>query len=368
MTAQKADFLDSDLEPATQELLDFLKAEQDKQEQQETLLKALGEHVGISRRKGSPKTPPKDYPDDPSEYGDPANYNFPTDEARYVKSVGRFNGGQGKEQYSLSERHAVGRRVARLASRFGDQYSYDRSNQQIVNAKEKKTMTEKLSKETLDALKAMRDQVDDKEAFDAIVAKMAGPTDPSQPVTIENPPVKTPGATVMKVEDKPAPATTSGATTSPSDDTTASSTTTTPPPAAKKSEDGDALAALDAKVNKTLEAVGKLADSVAKMATMNKSEDGNDPFGDLSAILTSEASRRMPLEGDDVIKMLESTDPYALQKALRVSYGKHPDDQFAGREAFNDINTKLRKATIDELNMRGFTALNMVHNVAPLPQ
>ena len=215
----------------------------------------------------------------------------------------------------------------------------------------------------------MREQVEDKEAFDQLVSKMAGPTDPSEPVTIENPAVKTPGATVMKAEaPKPAPAATSSATTSPdSDDTTTSSTTTTPPPA-KKSEDGDAIKALDAKINKTLEAVGKLADSVAKMATMNKSEDGTDPIGDLNAILTSEASRRMPLEGDAVIKMLESNDMYALQKALRVSQGTNAGDQFSGREAFNDVNTKLRKSTIDELNMRGFTALNMVHNVAPLPQ
>ena len=92
----------------TKELTDFLKAQQQKDDAQEAKLKALGEHVGISRRKGSPKTPPKDYPTDPSEYGDPSNYNFPVDEARHVQAVGRFNGGQGKEQYSLSERQ-IGR-------------------------------------------------------------------------------------------------------------------------------------------------------------------------------------------------------------------------------------------------------------------
>ena len=347
---------------AIQELTTFLKAEQN---DQETKLKALGERVGISRREGSPLTAPKDYPDDPSEYGDPANYNFPVDQPRHVQAVGRFNGGTGKEQYSLRERHAVGRRIARLASRFGTHHTYDRTNQKIVTEQEK-TMNKTELTALLDSMKSLRDGVEDKEAFDGILAKMSAldiPKDPSTPITIENTPVKTPGATIMKAEDKPAPATASSTT-----DSEPTSTATTPP--APKKEPDDAMKALDAKLNKMAEANTKMAEAIVKLADLTMSKaDAADPINDLNSIITSEMTKRMPLAGDEVIKSLETTDPYAFQKALRAARGKDTEnDPFASREAMNDVNTKLRKATIDELTARGFTALNMAANVMPLPQ
>ena len=218
----------------------------------------------------------------------------------------------------------------------------------------------------LDSMKSIRDGVEDKEAFDKILAKMSAldiPKDPSTPITIENTPVKTPGATIMKAEDKPAPATTSTTT-----DSEPTSTATTP--AAPKKEPDDAMKALDAKLNKMAEANTKMAEAIVKLADLTMSKaDVADPINDLNSIITSEMTKRMPLAGDEVIKSLETTDPYAFQKALRVARGKDTEnDPFASREAMNDVNTKLRKATIDELTARGFTALNMAANVMPLPQ
>jgi len=135
-----------------------------------------------------------------------------------------------------------------------------------------------------------------------------------------------------------------------------------------KAEDGDAIKALSAKVDKTIEAVSKLGDAVAKMADLKKGDMGNDPINDLNAIITNEMSRRMPLEGDEVIKALEANDMYSLQKALHAA-GSDSEDKFSRKNAMNEVFTKMRKATIDELNTRGFTAGNMAEpRFRPLPQ
>ncbi len=183
-----------------QELVEMRKADKEERDGQESKMKSIGEHVGIGRREGSPLTAPKDYPEDPNEYGDPANWNYPVDEARHDKAVGRFNGGEGGEQYSPSERHNLGRRIARLASRFGGKYQYDPKKKQINQQEEVKKMLPKLTAEQLQKLdvaglkahlKAVRDAAADqiskdpeaaKDVMDTMMGHLDALTDPSTPV------------------------------------------------------------------------------------------------------------------------------------------------------------------------------------------
>ena len=118
----------------------FQKAQQDDKDATIAKLKAIGERAGIPRRDGEPLTPPKDYPTDPNEYGDPANWTYPCDESRAGTAVGYFNGGNGAEKYTPSARANCGRRIARLASRFGAKYEYDSSSKKITRKDKKNAM------------------------------------------------------------------------------------------------------------------------------------------------------------------------------------------------------------------------------------
>lgn len=92
---------------------------------------ARGKKVGISRRDGEPLTPPKDYPTEPGEYADPANWGWPCDEKRAATAVGYYNAGKGKDKYGQGEWMTLGRRIARLASRHGTKYQFDPRKKQI---------------------------------------------------------------------------------------------------------------------------------------------------------------------------------------------------------------------------------------------
>lgn len=92
-------------------------------------------------------TPPKGYPEDPDQYGDPVNYAYPVDRQRWRAAIAYFNQTEHKRQGGYTDREwaIIGRRIAELASRVsGNQYVYDPKDQK-VKAKEEKLMSEAIS-------------------------------------------------------------------------------------------------------------------------------------------------------------------------------------------------------------------------------
>lgn len=220
----------------------------------------------------------------------------------------------------------------------------------------------------LDSLKSFRDQVDDKEAFDLMVGKAEQLKDPSTTIDIEHPAVSVPGATTTQLarsspSDEPtakkvaAPPKKSPppSSTSTDDDTTSTTPTSSTPPPVKKAD--DPVAVLTEMQMKTVEALNKLAGLVGE--AMKKSafpaQQANDPLSELNAILGSH-SGKMPLSEDPVIKALEGDDMYSFSRALAAAGGDDDKNKFKKANATNEVFTKLRQATIDELTARGFTA------------
>jgi len=135
--------------------------DRERNEKQELLLKSIGSAVGIHRRDNEPLLAPNGGPNDPDEYGDPANFSFLMDEGNLKKSVTRFNKGLGLEKYSLREANILGRRISRLASRFGEIYKYDPLTKVITAhsvTKENNMADEPNTVKKLD-IGALRDQV-----------------------------------------------------------------------------------------------------------------------------------------------------------------------------------------------------------------
>lgn len=90
-------------------------------------LRERGARIGISRRPGEPVTNPPGYSNNPSLYGDPANWCWPCDtDERCLASVEGYNSGQGRDNYTPREWSALGRRVTNAASeRFECLFSFD---------------------------------------------------------------------------------------------------------------------------------------------------------------------------------------------------------------------------------------------------
>src|SRR5271157_2076311 len=94
----------------------------------------------IQEKEGAPKSPPKGYPTDPAQYGDPKNFKYPIDKKHINSAVGYFNhdGMQKKGGYSDTEWATIGRRIAAAANKLiGPGHSY--SDGKIVT-KEAKSM------------------------------------------------------------------------------------------------------------------------------------------------------------------------------------------------------------------------------------
>lgn len=127
------------------------KASADEKAATETKLKALGSRIGIARRDGEPLTPPKGYPTDPNEYGDPANYGYPCDtEARCNSAVSRFNGGAGKSSYSAKEWNILGRRIAQKSgTQVGAKYQYSPKDKQVTRIEASKSMPVPVKKDAM---------------------------------------------------------------------------------------------------------------------------------------------------------------------------------------------------------------------------
>lgn len=133
---------------APQPVMEIGKAAPVEPDEDEKKLIALGQRVGIARRDGSPKTPPKGYPTDQNQYGDPANYAFPVDKGRAITAIAYYNAGGDKlKAYNPRERAVLGRRIARLAeAALGVKYKFDPKAKQIEHAeKEPKKMDKNMS-------------------------------------------------------------------------------------------------------------------------------------------------------------------------------------------------------------------------------
>lgn len=89
---------------------------------------ARAKKYGISFKEGKGHlTPPKDYPDNPDQYGDPVNYAYPIDEAHIKPAVSYFNHEGQREAggYTPEEWAVIGKRIAAAASRLlGGKYEY----------------------------------------------------------------------------------------------------------------------------------------------------------------------------------------------------------------------------------------------------
>ena len=377
---------------------EIYKAEKADKEAQESKLKALGERIGISRRNGSPITAPKDYPDDPNEYGDPANWAYPVDSKRVSVAVGRFNGDLGAEQYSPRSRHVLGRRIARLASRFGTKYKYDPGSKKIVTEKEGKPMTDTITKLDLPGvlaqLKAARDTAADiiskdpeaaKDAMSALMGHLDGVIEGSA-INPANPkvPAHDPG---HQMAAKVAATTTPDSETSETDE---SSTSTTTPPAkpakpaekaefppkkkveesttstgaassstpdvsaapAKKVDDADSVKAILADQAQKIEAqakqIEKANDALSKATTLlEKYNKADSPIGDLAALVGGKSNSALR---DPIVEALMEGGPYAMIKALKAAGG---DDEIAGGLAFANVNNAIRRATYESLEAGG---------------
>lgn len=377
------------------------KAAQDEKDKQEKKLKALGERVGIKRREGSPLTPPKDYPEDPSEYGDPANFGLPADESRATVAVGRFNGGQGREQYSPRERNILGRRVASLASRFGDKYSYDPASKQIE--RKEKTMNDKVTITKLDVggllrqMKAARDTAADLIGKDPTAAKdalnvlmghldeladlgsaMTGtsvpatdpgtaikadgtpstPSSPSSPSTAATPSATATTPTAAKADDLPTNPPSPSSPPAPSTPTTEPVVPSRAPAAAIKTDDTEAYKTDMADVKKQLaeanDKIEKLAAGANQLLEALKGKvlakvAGESPVGDLNALVTKKTET--PAFDDPIIQALMEGGPYAYVKALKAAGGG--DENMPGAMAIEAINQRIQKASFESLEQGG---------------
>lgn len=92
---------------------------------------------GIAPKEGAPLTPPKGYPENEEDYGDPVNYKYPIDEGHIRAALTYFNREdmQKAGKYTDEEWAIIGRRIASAASRLlGRRYVYRDGKVVLVEA------------------------------------------------------------------------------------------------------------------------------------------------------------------------------------------------------------------------------------------
>jgi hypothetical protein len=360
------------------------KAQQEERARQENKLLKISERVGIARRESSPLSAPNEYPQDFAEYGDPANFAFPMDEAHVSGNVARFNKGTGTEVYSLRERHILGRRLASLASRFGASYQYDPQLRKISRKELTPMSDQDLTKidvgKLVAQLKAARDTAASMIANDPAAVKDAmsmlmghlDSLDPSSPVgSGTTAPVSDPSTVIKaaaKTDSSPSSTPESTTTTTPESaptkatpvakekkpaesetESTPESTETSTPTTEAYKKDMDAV---NKKVDAIADAVNKLADAISKSAVKPAPVQSDDsPIGALNALVNKRADD-LGLEETEqkIIKALEEGGPYALIKALKIAGS---DDEVGGALAWQTMNNAIRKATYNDLEKGG---------------
>lgn len=104
---------------------------------------------GISFKEGKGHlTPPKDYPTDEADYGDPVNYAYPIDSSRIQAAVSYFNhkGQMEAGGYTSEEWAKIGKRIA---TRAGEGHSYKDGKIETPSTEKKKGSEKALTPEEL---------------------------------------------------------------------------------------------------------------------------------------------------------------------------------------------------------------------------
>ncbi len=320
---------------ALQKLSDSEKAEiEDK-------LKKVGSRVGIARHEGEPLTPPKGYPTDAKDYGDPANWSWPYDtKDRTQSALSYFNGGKGKDKYSDREWAVLGRRIAKQASaQFGVSYQYKPAAKTIESptgtGKDAKKMTE-LNKADFDDLITqlqagigiLADQIagDPSAARNAVMAMLnnrqtneqsapsSGSSSPgtAPDTSAENTLAQAAGATVTipGSSSSGSSSSSSGSSSSTSSSVDKTGATVTAPGASSSSS--DSYKTMMDKMDALTLSVAKLVDALSpKPAAAQKSAM---PAGDLAALLKAQTD-----QVDPVLAALATGGNEALRKAAEIA-------------------------------------------------
>jgi len=132
-------------EPATKEEEDSLKGGKQEEGEREKLRKAAEERekkYGIKFREDKGHlTPPKDYPQNEEDYGDPVNYAYPlVPEDRCRNALARWS--QFRQEYTQPERNIIYERIVKRALQHGISVQYD------PELPEAKALPENIKKQT----------------------------------------------------------------------------------------------------------------------------------------------------------------------------------------------------------------------------
>lgn len=103
------------------------KADQTEREKLRKQRDARAKQYNIAVKEDSNLTPPKGYPTDASDYGDPVNYRYPIDQSHILPAKSYFNQESQREDggYTSAEWAIIGKRIASRASSLLDgSYSY----------------------------------------------------------------------------------------------------------------------------------------------------------------------------------------------------------------------------------------------------
>lgn len=333
-------------------LIDLQKATDDKAADEDKL-KALGSRVGIARRSGEPLTPPKDYPANADEYGDPANWSWPCDStARCSSALAYFNGGKGKDKYSAAEWNTLGERIAsRATSQLGVKHRFNPQTSKIETSEESNKMelnkleAAPLMAELQRTFTSAADMIGSGDSTGAqeLLRRLAGDLSAAATATPVNPASPTPA---------PVGGQTGAQTAVLKADAPAKDDEKTEP--APDDEATEAAKALNLKVDtltKLVEAlVAKQTEPVADPVQKNA------PIGDLAALLQT-----APVETTDpVLTILMSGDKYALQKAAEAAGSNgRPDVEAVMKKVNEAASLTLAPQFTRMMLMRNYNHLNL---------
>lgn len=110
----------------------LLKADGKKDDEREKVREAAEERakkygIALHEADGGNLTPPKGYPENEDDYGDPVNFKYPIDAKHIVPAVEYFNHADAREKggYSVEEWAKIGKRIAERANKdIGDGHSF----------------------------------------------------------------------------------------------------------------------------------------------------------------------------------------------------------------------------------------------------
>jgi hypothetical protein len=127
--------------------MDETKVEESERERLRREKEARAKRYGIAPKEGKPLTPPKGYPENEEEYGDPVNYAYPIDDEHIRAAVAYFNHEGQREDggYTTEEWAIIGKRIARAATRLLDA-KYEYRDGKVVRAEEDKSAVKVLGR------------------------------------------------------------------------------------------------------------------------------------------------------------------------------------------------------------------------------